>query len=76
MSLEHLDFIFPFFVLAYGATLTFVLHSPQLEKLAQSHLPESLAQQLRAHKVLALICLVLGALWSLQNLWTQNLPLF
>jgi hypothetical protein len=76
MDLQYLDFIFPFFVLAYGALLTFVLHIPALEKLAETRLPQNFNQQLQAHRVLALVCLVVGAFWSLQNIWSQNNPLF
>ncbi|NQZ01535.1 MAG: hypothetical protein HRT45_12805 [Bdellovibrionales bacterium] len=76
MELQYLDFIFPFFVLAYGALLTFVLHVPALERLAETRLPQHVNQQLQAHRILAVICLIVGGLWSLQNIWSQSNPLF
>lgn len=76
MNLAYLDFIFPFFVLAYGALMTLVLSLPALEKISEQRLPSHLHQQLQSHKLLGLICLVVGALWSLQNIWSQNNPVF
>jgi hypothetical protein len=69
MTPEKLDLIFPYFVFGYGAIMTFVLHSPLLSGLAENRLPEAMSQQLKAHRGLGLICLVVGALWTLQNLW-------
>ncbi len=69
MTPEKLDFIFPFVVLAYGATMTFVLNSRTLVELAENRLPAEITQQIKGHRVLALICLSVGAFWSLQNLW-------
>jgi len=76
MSLVFLDFIFPFFVLAYGALITFVLNVPALEKLSQQKLNQHMHNQLQLHRGIAMVCLVVGALWSLQNIWSQNNPLF
>lgn len=74
MNIYTLDLIFPFFVFAYGALITFVLSFPQFERLAerlmaQGKLPQQAYQQMKAHRILALICLCIGGLWSLQNLW-------
>ena len=66
---ERLDFLFPFVVFGYGALMTLVLHSPLLSELAETRLPENLHQQLKAHRGLGLICLIVGGFWSLQNLW-------
>jgi hypothetical protein len=66
---EKLDFIFPFLVFGYGAVMTLVLNTPALVELAEHRLPPEVAQQFKAHRGLGLICLVLGGLWSLQNLW-------
>ena len=68
MSVETLDFLFPFFVLGYGAIVTFVLHAPFLER-AEKQLPQEWISQLHTHRYLALICLVIGGIWSLQNIW-------
>lgn len=65
---EALDKIFPFVVFGYGFVITGVLNSP-LSDLAETRLPARMATQLRAHRGLALVSLVIGALWSLQTLW-------
>lgn len=72
MDIQTLDFLFPFFVLAYGFLVTCVLSWPQLVQLAEQRLPDQLLKQLMAHRVLALVCLVVGAFWSLQNLWLRE----
>ncbi len=69
MTIEKLDFIFPYFVLAYGFLITLVLHWPRLIERAEGRLPPHMLTQLQAHRGLALLCLVVGAFWSLQNLW-------
>lgn len=68
MTPEKLDLIFPFVMFAYGAVMTFVAHSP-LAEMAESRLPLNVSQQMKAHRGLALFCLVAGGFWSLQNLW-------
>jgi len=69
MTPETLDRIFPFFVAGYGAVMTLVLHSRFFMELAESRLPSELTQQIKGHRGLGLVCLVVGSLWSLQNLW-------
>jgi hypothetical protein len=69
MTIEKLDFLFPFIIFVYGAIMTIVLHHPVLVTLAETRFPAPLFQQMRGHRFLALICLFLGAIWSLQNLW-------
>ncbi len=69
MTYKELDFIFPFIVLGYGAVMTFVLNAPKLMMLAEQKLPSEILQQMKMHRGLGIICLVVGALWSLQNLW-------
>ena len=69
MTYKELDFLFPFFVLAYGALMTFVLNMPTLMRIAEEKFPQPLVQQMNMHRTLGVICLVLGALWSLQNIW-------
>ena len=66
---DKLDLLFPLFVFAYGTLLTFVLHAPPLANLVESRLPYAVAKQVKAHRALGIVCLVLGAVWSLQNLW-------
>jgi hypothetical protein len=69
MTYKELDFIFPFFVLGYGALMTFVLNMPPLMRIAERKFPHELLTQMNMHRTLAIICLVLGSLWSLQNIW-------
>lgn len=69
MNPEKLDLIFPFVVFGYGAIMTLVLNSPVLSGLAETRLPPQMHHQLKAHRGLGVICLVVGGLWSLQNLW-------
>jgi hypothetical protein len=73
MTYKELDFIFPFFVLAYGALMTFVLNSTTLMRLAEERFPPKLVTQMNVHRGLGLLSLVLGAVWSLQNLWFRGL---
>jgi len=73
MTYQQLDFIFPFVVLGYGALMTIVLNIPQLAELAEKRLPQPLLQQMNAHRTLALISLVVGTFWSLQNIWFKGL---
>jgi len=69
MTYKELDFIFPFIVLAYGALITFVLNTPALIKIAEKRLNHDLLKQMNAHRQLAFVCLIIGGIWSLQNLW-------
>ena len=78
MTIDKIDFYFPFFVLAYGFIMCMVLYSPLVsgglqERLKESgfELPRALYVQIKSHRVLGLICLIVGALWSLQNLWLR-----
>lgn len=73
MTYQQLDFVFPFFVLGYGALMTFVLNLRPLAELAEKRLPAPLLQQMNMHRTFAIISLVVGALWSLQNIWFKNL---
>jgi hypothetical protein len=72
MTYQELDFIFPFFVLGYGALMTIALNIPAFAELAEKRLPQQLLQQMNAHRTLAVISLVIGALWSLQNIWFKG----
>ena len=66
---EKLDLFFPFVVFVYGAIMTLVLHHPFFVTLAEERMPSDMRQQLRSHRGLGLVCLLVGALWSVQNLW-------
>lgn len=67
--ISQLDILFPYVCLAYGALMTLVLSSRRLSKLAEDRFPAPMVAQWRAHRGLALICLVVGAAWVLQNIW-------
>lgn len=69
MSLAQIDLIFPFLIFAYGAMVSLTVNSAAFERLSQRFLPAALKAQLEAHRHLALLCLVVGSIWSLQNLW-------
>lgn len=66
---SQLDAIFPFILFFYGALLTIVLHQKHLVNLAEKRMPHSVIEQMKSHRVLALISLILGFFWSLQGLW-------
>lgn len=68
MSIQELDYWFPFVVFFYGFFLTVVLHTPRLVKLGKERLPQAEWRRFESHKGLALFSLVLGGLWSLQHL--------
>ena len=71
MTYKELDFIFPFIVLAYGFIMTVSLNSNFLVKIANEKFPPQLVQQMNMHRGLGLVCLLVGGLWSLQNLWLK-----
>ncbi|NJL25834.1 MAG: hypothetical protein HC902_12110 [Calothrix sp. SM1_5_4] len=60
MTPEKLDLLFPFLVLGYGVTMTLVLNTPFFADLAEKRLPHPVAQQIRAHRGLGLVCLIVG----------------
>jgi hypothetical protein len=68
MTVQELDYYFPFLVFFYGLLISFVLQIPALLKIADDRLPRQMVSQLKAHTGLAFFCLVIGSLWSLQNL--------
>lgn len=72
MKLETLDFLFPIVVFFYGIVVVFVLENRVLERLAERRLP-AMGATLRGHRNLAWVCLFVGGLWSLQNLWFSTL---
>jgi hypothetical protein len=69
----NLDLIFPFVVLSYGAIVTIVLSSDRLMARAEwifrdSPLMLHSFENLKASRILALVCLGIGFFWSLQTL--------
>lgn len=69
MSVQQLDFYFPFVVVFYGAIMTFVLGNRFLMEIARRRLPFEYYQRFRLQKGFGWVCLMVGSLWSLQNLW-------
>ncbi|MGE0631500.1 MAG: hypothetical protein AB7O96_03780 [Pseudobdellovibrionaceae bacterium] len=69
MDLKTLDFVFPFFVLAYGIFMVLALETPALQKLAEKRLPDGIKTQLNNNRIFAWISLVIGCFWSVQNIW-------
>ncbi len=72
MTPAALDAIFPYICFAYGAMMTFTLNMPALVRIADEKLPPELAAQWKGHRTLGAICLVVGGLWILQNLWLAH----
>ena len=68
MTIQELDFYFPFFVFLYGFIVSVPLNISSLMELAEKKFPQQMVQQLNAHRKLAMFCLYIGGLWSLQNL--------
>lgn len=69
MTFRELDAIFPYIVFVYGILVTFVLASAPLMRIARERLTDELVAQLTGHRILAMICLWVGSIWILQNLW-------
>lgn len=69
MTYQELDQIFPYFVFFYGLVVTMVLNMPELIKIGNERLPKEMMTQFQSHRLLALISLIVGGLWSLQNIW-------
>lgn len=67
MTVKELDYFFPFIVFAYGVVIT-LLFQTGLVSLGRGRIPEALLQQLQSNRLLGLVCLIVGGLWSLQNL--------
>ena len=74
MSYKVLDYYFPFVVLVYGFAMTVLLNSHWALRLAETRLPARIYTQFTSHRVLGLICLLVGMVWSLQNLWLAEPP--
>ena len=69
MTIAELDRIFPYLCFVYGVVMTIALNSDRLARVADQRMPAPLIQQWRAHRGLAIVCLLVGAAWVLQNLW-------
>ena len=65
----NLDHAFPYICFSYGVVMTVALNLPAVEKLADSNFPSDIVAQWRSHRGLAALCLGVGGLWILQNLW-------
>jgi hypothetical protein len=69
MGWRELDYVFPFIVFGYGFILTFIFLNPKLVQLAEQKFPSEIWAQFQAKRPLALLCLIVGTVWSLQNIW-------
>ena len=67
--IQELDSIFPFIVFFYGAFMTLVTSLPSLRQKAENAMNQELVEWFYGHRVLGLICLFVGGLWSLQRLF-------
>lgn len=63
-----LDYYFPFLVFFYGLVMLFVLEIPYFVSLAKKEMPNQYLAFER-HRKIAVISLLVGGLWSLQNIW-------
>jgi hypothetical protein len=71
MTFHEIDFIFPFVIFGYGFVVTFILNNPQLLTIAEERMSNELYQQIKGRKALGTLCLIIGGLWGLQNLWLR-----
>jgi hypothetical protein len=62
MTVQQLDYIFPFGIFLYGVLMVFVHENPWAQKL-------NIATKMHIGTRWAWICFFVGGLWSLQNLW-------
>ena len=69
MSYQRIDYLFPFVIFAYGFVVTVIVNTPFFVELADKKLPQYFKKQIMGHRALALICLLIGFVWTLQNLW-------
>lgn len=69
----QLDYYFPFIMFIYGSCMSILLSSKMFERLETFGHAE-VYQRLLRHRIPALICLFVGTLWSLQNLWLATPP--
>ena len=68
MTVQQLDFLFPFVVFFYGFSVVVVLETPVLARLGRERL-SPVYEGLSRRRGLAWVSFFLGGLWSLQNLW-------
>ncbi len=68
LTIQTIDFYFPFIVFFYGLAINFVLEIPYLVALARKEMPSHYAT-LEKHRKIAIFSLYLGGVWSLQNIW-------
>jgi hypothetical protein len=66
--ISTLDYYFPFFVFFCGLVILFVLEVPHLVALAKKEMPDRLLA-FEKHRKIAVLSVVVGGFWSLQNIW-------
>lgn len=68
MNMIHeIDLYFPYLVLVYGLFMTVATSLPALQQKAGESMNEELVQWFYGHRVLGLVCLAVGGLWTLQR---------
>jgi hypothetical protein len=68
---ETLDKLVPWTAFVYGVVMVFVFQSPMLLRLAETRIPEPHRSRFLAHMPLAWVCLFVGGLWILQDIWVS-----
>lgn len=69
MTIEFLDQLTMWLAFIYGGTLFFILETPWMQSV-EKQVP-ALFLILRKHQPLALVCLWVGALWILQDIYVS-----
>ncbi|MEM7646486.1 MAG: hypothetical protein AAF203_06230 [Pseudomonadota bacterium] len=67
--IQELDLYFPFIILAYGLVMTIVTNSSALEEKAFANFDAQMVSWFYGHKILGVICLFIGGLWSIQRFY-------
>ncbi|MCJ8276723.1 MAG: hypothetical protein HRT44_08860 [Bdellovibrionales bacterium] len=65
--IAEVDFYFPFIVLMYGLVMSIVTHGSYFKKMAYQSFNDEMVQWFYGHRMLGLVCLTIGGLWSFQR---------
>jgi hypothetical protein len=65
--MSELDQAVPIVAFIYGVVILLITSNAKLMELAQTHF--QYAEIFRSRRALAFVCLVVGGLWTLQNIW-------
>ncbi|MCC6277325.1 MAG: hypothetical protein IT289_05360 [Oligoflexia bacterium] len=67
--MESLDQAVPILSFVYGLIMIVIGQSPRLLGLARTQFSDAWAENFKQKQPLALICLIVGGLWTIQNFW-------